>query len=98
MPVLAKRVPRPGRTDKVSVSIDRGDLAALRRRARRLFGGNISAAVAEGVRRIREEEGREALAAWLGKAGEASQQERDALRSEWLRSVAPARSRAGRKR
>jgi hypothetical protein len=74
---------RTGQTDKVSVSIDRADLTLLRKRARRLYGGNLSAVVAEGVRRVREEEGREALVHWIGKAGEASPEERDAIRAEW---------------
>ena len=75
--------PRAGRTEKISVSLDRADLGALRRRAKKLYGGNLSAAVAEGVRRIREEEGREALVAWLGGAAEATPEERDAIRAEW---------------
>src|SRR5260370_40366038 len=50
---------RVGRTEKISVSLERSDLQALRRRAKRLYGGNVSAAIAEGARRIREEEGRE---------------------------------------
>jgi hypothetical protein len=74
---------RPGRTEKISVSLDRSDAHALRRRAKKLYNGNLSAAVAEGARRIREEEGREALVAWLGKAAEATPEERDALRAEW---------------
>ena len=80
---------RPGRTEKVSISMDRTDLQILRRRARRLYGGNLSAVVSEGVRRIREEEGREALVAWLGEAGQASGQERDAIRAEWKGRVPP---------
>jgi hypothetical protein len=74
---------RPGRTEKISVSLDRSDVHALRRRAKKLYNGNLSAAVAEGARRIREEEGREALVAWLGQAAEATPEERDALRAEW---------------
>jgi hypothetical protein len=79
----AKKTARAGSTDKISVSIERADLVALRRRARRLYGGNLSAVIAEGVRRVREEEGREALAEWLGERGAASPEERDALREEW---------------
>ena len=81
MKTARKTAARSGQTDKVSVSIDRADLTVLRRRARRLYGGNLSAVIAEGVRRVREEEGREALVAWLGEAGSAVSQERDALRS-----------------
>lgn len=88
-PERAVRAARAGQTDKISVSLDRADLLALRRRARRLHGGNLSAAVAEGVRRVREEEGREALAAWLGAAGHATVAEREALRSEWRGDLGP---------
>jgi hypothetical protein len=74
---------RPGRTEKISVSLDRSDVAALRKRAKKLYGGNLSAAVAEGARRIREEEGREALVAWLGQAAATTPDEREAIRAEW---------------
>ncbi len=94
MSTPAKKASRAGQTEKISVSLGRADLAALRKRARRLYGGNLSAAVVEGVRRIHEEEGREALVAWLGKAGEASVADRDALRAEWLgKSALPAKRR-----
>jgi len=74
---------RSGRTAKISISLDRRDLALLRGRARRLFEGNLSAVIAEGVRRVREEEGREALLAWLGDAARTSPEQREAVRSEW---------------
>ncbi|MBS2011861.1 MAG: hypothetical protein JST00_03145 [Deltaproteobacteria bacterium] len=38
---------RAGATEKVSISIPRSDLAALRRRARRVHDGNLSAVIAE---------------------------------------------------
>jgi hypothetical protein len=90
--MATSRAVRAGRTDKISVSLDRKDLAAIRARARRLYGGNLSAVVAEGLRRVREEEGREALVAWLGDAGQATPEERDAIRAEW--SLPPKRRRA----
>ena len=74
---------RPGNTEKISISLDRADASALRMRARKLYGGNLSAAVAEGVRHIREEEGREALVAWLGSVAEAAPEEREAILAEW---------------
>ena len=74
---------RTGRTAKVSVSLEQADLRALRRRAKKLYGGNLSAAIAEAARRIREEEAREAVVAWLRNAGEATAGERDAIRAEW---------------
>jgi hypothetical protein len=83
MSQTAKKPARAGRTDKISVSIERSDLKALRRRARQLYDGNLSAVIAEGVRRVREEEGREALSSWLGDVGAASPAEREAIREEW---------------
>ncbi len=55
----------------------------LRKRARRLHGGNLSAVVADSVRLIREEEGREALVSWLGDAAAATDAQRDSIRAEW---------------
>jgi hypothetical protein len=74
---------RPGRTEKISVSIGRSDLLVLRRRAKKLYGGNLSAAIAEAAGRIREEEGREALITWLGDASITTTPEREAIRAEW---------------
>ena len=93
-----KRAPGPaprraGRTEKISVSLDRSDLSLLQKRARRLYGGNLSAAIADGVRRVREEEGREALVAWLGEAANLTREQRDAVRAEWLGASAPLRRR-----
>jgi Arc/MetJ-type ribon-helix-helix transcriptional regulator len=90
MPVR-NRAARTGTTEKVSISIDRSDLAAMRKRARRLYHGNLSAVVAEGLRRVREEEGREALLEWLGEAAEATPSELQAVRDEW-RSAVPRRA------
>ena len=81
---------RPGQTEKLSISLEKSAADVLRRRARRLYRGNLSAAVAEGIRRIEEEEGREALVLWLGAAGDATSAERRAIVAEWKR---PRRSR-----
>ena len=75
---------RPGRTVKLSISVDYRDLELLKKRAKRLSGGNISAAIAEMIRFAREREGREALAAWLGEdRDEPSAEAMDAVRAEW---------------
>ena len=57
---------RAGRTVKVSVSLDRQDVAALRRRARDSYGGNLSAAFADAARWIRQREARQRLVEMLG--------------------------------
>lgn len=57
---------RAGRTVKVSVSLDKDDLAALKRRARESYDGNLSAAFAEAARWIRQQEARRRLIDMLG--------------------------------
>lgn len=89
-----RRTARAGTTEKVSISIERSELTVMRKRARRLYGGNLSAVVAEGLRRIREEEGRETLLAWLGEAADATADELQAIRDEWSGRA----SRHGRRR
>jgi hypothetical protein len=78
---------RPGRTVKLSISIDQNDLELLKRRAKRVSGGNISAAITQMIRIAREWEGREALAAWLGEGREEPSSEvMESIRVEWLGS------------
>jgi len=80
---------------KVSISIDDADLKWLKRRARRVHGGNLSAAIAEGTRLVRHNE---ALGALLDKLGapELSPDERAKLREE-LDGRLPARTRPRRR-
>lgn len=51
---------------KVSVSLDKRDLAALRRHAKAMHGGNLSAAFADAAKLVRQREARRALVAMLG--------------------------------
>ena len=75
---------RPGRTVKLSISLDRGDLELLQKRAKRVSGGNVSAAIAEMIHIAQEWEGRETLATWLGEGREEpSAETMDAVRAEW---------------
>ncbi len=75
---------RAGRTVKLSISIDRSDYELLRKRAKRVSGGNLSAAITDMIRIAREWEGREALAAWLGEGREEpSRKVLDSIRAEW---------------
>lgn len=57
---------RAGTTVKVSVSLDKRDLATLRRHARAAHGGNLSAAFAEAARMMRQRDARRALVEKLG--------------------------------
>jgi hypothetical protein len=75
---------RAGRTVKLSIFIDRDDLEHLRKRARRLSGGNLSAAITDMIRIAAELEGREALATWLGEGrDELNAGAMNAIRAEW---------------
>jgi len=75
---------RRGRTKKLSISLDERDEHYVRARAKRVHGGNVSAVVAEGIKRIREEEGRRALGAWLDQhVRPPTEEEMNAIRAEW---------------
>ena len=50
----------------MSISIDRGDLAILRRRARESYRGNLSAAFSEAARLIRQRAARTRVIDMLG--------------------------------
>jgi Arc/MetJ-type ribon-helix-helix transcriptional regulator len=86
---------RLGRTEKVSISLDRELLARMRERAATGFDGNLSAVIEEGARRALEEEGREALAKWLTEGGvRLTGEEAERIRAEWRgESAKPARRR-----
>jgi hypothetical protein len=59
-------IARTGKTVKVSISIDKGDLAVLKRRARESYRGNLSAAFSEAARLIRQRAARTRLVDMLG--------------------------------
>jgi hypothetical protein len=69
-------------TTKVSVTIDESALAWLRRRAKRVHGGNLSAAIAEAALVARRQE---ALEAFLREEGvpELSERELNEIVAEW---------------
>ena len=62
---MASRQRRAGNTVTLSVSMSPQDAAVLRRRARRLHGGNVSAAIGDAAELLRIEENRQAFAAKL---------------------------------
>ena len=57
---------RAGKTIKVSVSLAKDDVAALKRRAKESYDGNLSAAFSEAARWIRQQEARRRLIDKLG--------------------------------
>lgn len=58
----AKRARRPGRTVNRSISFTPETLALLEERAKRIHGGNLSAAISDAAVLLRLEEARQALA------------------------------------
>src|SRR5260370_24654192 len=75
---------RAGRTVKLSISIDKSDFELLTERAKKISGGNVSAAISKMIHAAREWEGREALAAWIGEGREEpSSEAMNAIRAEW---------------
>ncbi len=62
---MKTRKKRAGSTVTVSVSLSPEHLAVLKRRAKRMHGGNVSAAIGDAAELLKVEEGRQALAAKL---------------------------------
>lgn len=60
--MAAKKTQRSGRTVNRSVSFTAETLRLLERRAKRVHGGNLSAAIAEAARLFRMQEAREVIA------------------------------------
>jgi hypothetical protein len=84
---MAKRV---GLTEKISISVRSSDLVSLRKRAKRLYGGNVSAVIAELAADAALLEGMHDLVERLGGpclTGE----DRDTLDREWARQAPPSR-------
>jgi hypothetical protein len=81
---------RKGETRKVSVTVTAEDLKLLRARAKRLHRGNLSAAVADGVSRLREEEATHRLLQRLA-APPLSDARYEEIVGEWRGEPPPAR-------
>jgi hypothetical protein len=64
---MAGRKRRAGSTTTLSISLSPKDVAVLRKRAKRLHGGNVSAAIADAAELLRIDENRQAFAAKLEK-------------------------------
>lgn len=82
---------RRGTTEKVSISLERDVLRALRKRAKRLHDGNLSAVIAELAEDAKLLEGMHELVEFLG--GPSLTEEVDAqLEREWSREGAAPRA------
>jgi len=75
---------RAGVTSKVSLSVHCDDLAMLKRRAKRLHGGNVSAVFAELIAAIKRQEAWDEAVAWYGKPIVLSDEDRESIDGELL--------------
>jgi hypothetical protein len=74
---------RPGGTTHLSISIPTEEAKILKRRARRVYGGNVSRVVSDAIRYIAYEEGRDALIASFGSKGRPTRDEARRLDEDW---------------
>ena len=81
---------RAGNTEKISISVSRADLASLRRRAKRLYAGNVSAVIAELAADAAVLEGMHELVDRLG-GPILTNDDRRSLDREWARPAAAVR-------
>jgi hypothetical protein len=77
-------MPRKLQTEKVSVSLKKEDLRVLRARAKRLYGGNLSALLSDFAKLARYEEGADSLLEWLGAAAQLTDGDRAQFEAERL--------------
>jgi len=87
---------RAGATQKVSVSLSHSDLSALKRRAKRLHGGNLSAVISELAADARLLEGMQDLVDHLG-GPSLSDADRAAVDAELSGRPGPQRRGQGRR-
>jgi hypothetical protein len=74
---------RAGGTTHLSISLPTEQAKLLKRRAKRVYGGNVSRVVSDAIRYIAYEEGRDALIASFGKKGKPTPEEARDLDAEW---------------
>jgi hypothetical protein len=74
---------RPGGTAHLSISLPAEEARILKRRAKRVYGGNVSRVVSDAIRYIAYEEGRDALIASFGGKGKPTPAEAAGLDADW---------------
>jgi hypothetical protein len=74
---------RPGGTTHLSISLPAEEARILKRRARRIYDGNVSRVVSDAVRYIAYEEGRDSLIASFGVRGKPTTAEAALLDAAW---------------
>lgn len=80
---------RAGTTEKISISVRSSDLASLRKRAKRLYGGNVSAVIAELAADAALLEGMHDLVDRLGGLS-LTDEDRASLDQEWAGRTRPS--------
>jgi hypothetical protein len=73
---------REGGTAKISISLRRSELASLKKRAKRLYAGNVSAVISELAADAELLEGMHELVNWLG-GPSLTDAERKGIDREW---------------
>jgi hypothetical protein len=79
----ARMKKRPGGTTHLSISLPTEEAKLLKRRARRIHGGNVSRVLSDAIRYIAYEEGRDALIASFGGRGKPTRTEAGELDAAW---------------
>lgn len=74
---------REGGTTHISISLPTAEAKLLKRRAKRIYGGNVSRVVSDAIRYIAYEEGRDALIQTFGKGGKPTAEEASRLDEDW---------------
>ena len=74
---------RPGGTTHLSISLPTAEAKILKRRAKRIYGGNVSRVISDAIRYVAYEEGRDALIASFGGKGKPAPAEAERLDAEW---------------
>ena len=74
---------RAGGTTHLSISLPTAEAKLLKRRAKRIYAGNVSRVVSDAIRYIAYEEGRDALVASFGGRGKPTPAERAELDAAW---------------
>jgi len=74
---------RLGGTTHLSISLPTEEAKLLKRRAKRIYGGNVSRVVSDAIRYIAYEEGRDALIATFGDKARPTADEARQLDEDW---------------
>jgi hypothetical protein len=79
----ARMKKRPGGTAHLSISLPKEEAKILKRRAKRIYGGNVSRVISDAIRYVAYEEGRDALIASFGRTGKPTPAEAQRLDVEF---------------